>query len=84
MPKPRSSSGKREREMRKRERERVKREKAALKRQRRHGEGSMAPPPPVNFAAADEQRWNNQDVLSLPPASAERSGEDGRTEGLAG
>lgn len=68
MPKPRSSSSKRDREFRKREREQMKRKKAALKRQRR--ENSKSAPKPltpdvVRVTEADGQRLDNQDASSL-------------------
>jgi len=74
MPKPRSSSSKRDREFRKRERDQRKREKAVLKRQRREDHKS-APKPlapgVVRVTHTDAQRPDLQDALSSLPENSE-------------
>ena len=74
MPKPRSSSSKRDHEFRKREREQMKREKAALRRQRR--EDNRSAPTPlrsdvVRGTEADARRPDDQDTSSSLPEDSE-------------
>jgi len=64
MPKPRSSSSKRDREFRKREREQMKRNKAVLKRQRRDnnkGAPKRLTVDVVRVTEADAERPDDQD-----------------------
>ena len=88
MPKSRSSSSKRDRELRKREREKMKREKAALKRQSRYGnKGAPKPlaPDGVRVTQADAQRSDDQDASSsLPEDSEPESDADVGSECCAG
>ena len=84
MPKPRSSSSKRDREFRKREREQMKRDKAALKRQRReNNESAPKPltPDVVRVTETDARRPEDQDASSsLPEDSESESDADVGTE----
>ncbi len=88
MPKPRSSSSKRDRKFRKRERELRKREKVALKRQRR--ENNKSAPKPltpdvVRVTEAETQRSDDQDASSsLPEDSESESDVDHGTERCTG
>ena len=88
MSKPRSSSGKRDREFRKRERERMKREKATLKRQRREDNKSVPKPLPPEVGRvteADAQRSYDWDApSSLPEDSESESDVDDGTGGCTG
>ena len=87
MPKPRSSSSKRDHEFRKRAREQRKREKAALRRQRRE-DNKSAPKSltaDLNRAAeTDAQRSDGQGASSLLPENSEpESDADVGTESYA-
>ena len=86
MPKPRSSAGKRDREIKKRERERAKREKAALKQQRRgRGDGAAQPPTPgvIEPLSTYERLASVLDAAASPPEkAATEPGEDARNQGL--
>ena len=88
MPKPRSSSGKRDREFRKRERDKMKREKAASKRQRRDdNKGAAKPltPDVVRGTEADAQPSDDQGSSSpLSEDSESESEADVGTESCTG
>ena len=74
MAKPRSSSSKRDREIKKREREQMKRDKATLKRQQRdNNDGAPEPlaPDGVRDTEADAQQPDDQDASLSPRQDSE-------------
>jgi hypothetical protein len=82
MSKPRSSSGKRDREFRKREREQMKREKAAMKRQRRENNRSAQQSLALDIAPDTEANAPGPDDQSVLSVLLEDSESESDTEAV--
>lgn len=82
MPKPRSSSNKRDREFRKRERERIKREKVAMKRQRRENNRSALKSLTLDIAPDTEANAPGLDDQNASSALMEDSESESDTEAV--
>ena len=77
MPRPRTTSSKRDREFKKRERDRIKREKAALKRERREAKTAVQKPVDPGAAGGTEAGGQPSDDEDASVSLSEEGEVDG-------